>query len=335
MTEVRESAGSSPSGSRKTRPRGQPSQPEPSQFEEARPNVSKVPHSVRDAIHDAPTNEFVVGNKSAEFIYATEGVLGYKPFVKDLYTEPTYVELLSDNIRRSITRVLISEIRDRLERKRDVAPGDVREWSDEWASVMADSIMIVIYQKLRNIHKILAHHSGRFSAKVNVSGDLEIPLPYAYCIQELGHVRIADLTKEMFVVPTYPKGTGFGLSAAIDWTHAKHNRVVRSMKDIDISFAAVDVRKVKGSTWWLFQQIQIGSSVRLVCPLPEVNFREGGAVLHSLFLTGEAQVIVNEIADLKDIVGQTYGIMLQSPPPGIQYCTFRALCSEDQTQWQP
>lgn len=336
MADVPESAGSSPSGSRKTRPHGHAATLKPSlREEEAQPDVSKVPHSVRDAIHDAPTDQYVVGNKTAEFIYATEGVLGYKPFVKDLYTEPTFVELSADNIRNSVARVLLSEIRDRLERKRDVAPSDVREWSEEWADIMANSIMLVFYQKLRNIHKVLAHHSSRFSAKVNVSGDLEIPLPYAYCIQELGHVRIADLTKEMFVVPTYPEGVGFGTTAMTDWSHAKHNRVVRSMKDIDISFAAVDVRKIKGSTWWLYQQIQIGGSVRLVCPLPEVNFREGGAVLHSLFLTGEAQVIVNEIADLTSIAGKSYGLMLQNPPPGIQYCTFRALCSEDQTQWQP
>nr|CAH2618929.1 putative coat protein [Subalpine fir deltapartitivirus]CAI5384014.1 putative coat protein [Subalpine fir deltapartitivirus] len=335
MAETRESAGSSPTGSKKRREYEQADPSGPSKIQTTRSDVSKVPRSVRDAINDASTDQFVVGNKAAEFIYATEGVLGYKPFVKDLYENPTLIELNIDNIRSSIALVLFSEIRDRLEKRRDVTESDVNKWSDEWATIMTNSTILVIYQKLRIMHKLINVNSSRFAAKVNVTGDLEIPLPYAHCIQELGHVRISDLTKEMFVVPTFPDNVGFGTASFTDWSHAKHNRVVRSMKDIDISFATVDVRKIRGSTWWLYQQIQTGSSVRLVCPLPEVNFHEGGAVLHSLFLKGESQVIANEIADLNPIQGKTYGLMLQNPPPGIQYCSFRALCSEDQTQWQP
>ena len=79
---------------------------------------------------DAPADQFVVGNKATEFIYATEGVLGYKPFFKDLYEDPTFIELNIDNIRSAIALVMVSEIRDRLEKRREVTERDVNSLRD-------------------------------------------------------------------------------------------------------------------------------------------------------------------------------------------------------------
>lgn len=336
MADRRESAGSSPSSEQKRRTREESDRPGPSTITEVRTDVPKVPRELKDAVEHAPASEFAVGNKTAEFIYTTEGSLGYKVFVKDIYTKPTFIELNVKNISEAVKSVLNEEIRDRLIKKRDVATSDIELWSDEWSNCLTNSFLMVMYQKVRHINCLVCINSGRFAAKVNVTGDIELPLPFAYCLSELGHVRIADLTKEMLVVPTYPTGIqNFGLLEDTTWSHAKHNRAVRSMKEIDIAFSAVDVKKARGSTWWLYRQVQTGSSVRLTCPLPEVNFHKGGAVLHTLFLQGDGDVTANEIADIGPLGSDTYGMMLQNPPPGIQFCTFRALLSEDNMQWQP
>lgn len=336
MADARESAGSSPSADRRKRREQQPDESGPSQFERAEPNVPTANKPPREVTERAPAELIAVGNKATEFIYSTEGSLGYRPFVKDLYTEPTFIELNPERIARAVQFVLESEIRDRLTKKGDITYGDVDQWSQDWAETMTHSVLLVIYQKLRVIHRLIAIQRNRFIAKVNVTGDLEVPVPYAFSVQQLGHVKIADVSKEMLVVPTYPENTlNFGTNPAISWSHAKHNRVVQRLKEIGIACTAIDVKKVKGSTWWLFRQVQTGSSIRLTCPLPEVNFHEDGAVLHSLYLRGEDRVLVNEIANLGPLGNNTYGLMLQNPVSGIQLCSFRALLEEDESQWLP
>lgn len=336
MAENRESAGSSPGANRRRRREQTPEESGPSDLTRAEPNVSKAVMPPKEVTERAPADILAVGNKAAEFIYSTEGSLGYRPFVKDLYTEPTFIELNPANISTAVVKVLHSEIADRLMKKGDVANTDIEQWSLEWSIIMTQSVMLVIYQKLRHLHRLIAIQADRFVTKVNVTGDLEIPVPYAFCVQQLGHVKIADLTKEKWVVPTYPEGIShFGTTPGQGWSHARHSRVVTRMKEIGIACTAVDVKKMKGSTWWLYRQVQVGDSVRLTCPLPEVNFHEDGAILHSLFLGGEETVTVNRIATLTPLGNSNFGLMLQNPSAGIQFCSFRALLEEDESQWPP
>lgn len=163
-----------------------------------------------------------------------------------------------------------------------------------------------------------------------ITSDLMIPSPFAFSIQQLGYVDVDDLNILLKVVPYFPSdGHTFGVPNGFTWNNDEYIHAVEYARRLGMHFSIVYPKVKCGSAWWLFKQEFSEGIFKLQCPLPETNFTETMAVIHTLFLSGTQPNMTNAIADLTPLGTDNYGYMLFNPHIGINIDSYGAFSNQN------
>jgi hypothetical protein len=173
--------------------------------------------------------------------------------------------------------------------------------------------------------------------KPKVSLALEVPLPFAIAISQLGAVEINSMPRRTIAVPAIsvveaahfmiPRDQRF---KAADYAHA-----VKFAKSLGIDFSTVDLNMKAGSAWWLLRGEITEEVFQLSLPLPESNFTEDDAILHSMFCMNPDRSFGTTLFSLGELNAGTYGSILRNPHKGMNANSFFALCSGPlSTMWK-
>nr|CAH2618759.1 putative coat protein [Port Orford cedar deltapartitivirus]CAI5383893.1 putative coat protein [Port Orford cedar deltapartitivirus] len=299
-----------------------------------RTEYPKLPRGVRSSFAQPATEEVEVGNKRYDFIQMNEGFVGHKFRRTATAEQPTYVEIDVDVIATCMKEIFKHETTRILKNKGVLSTSEIQRRVNSMSDTIINGCRLMIYLKMQELHFTLLDEYDKFAESYRVKDNFELPLPYALCIQQLGLVKIASLTEELHLAPTVrTQPTRFMIEPGSSWSLSEHNEYVDYMKSLGMRFAQVNPKVKMGSTWWLYRQRQIDGILCLACPLPESNFTESGAVIHSMFFDNIEDPTGHEIADLSPIGNKFYGMMMRNPRCGIQLSSFRALCNEEHSIW--
>ena len=238
-------------------------------------------------------------------------------------------------MRDSVHRVLRVVIERLLWLKGHIEVADIATTANDLAITLSNGVMIMTYMRLRRINSLEATQLTKFCKRPKVPDNLEVPAPYALAISQLGKLEASSLEEIVTYKPTISSDTtNFCLPTTVMWNTAKYLQAVEYGKSINMTFDKVNLVSPLGSSWWLYRPNQTDGLFSLQCTLPEDNYTEATAVLHTLYCYNATSGPFNEICDLSPVDNHNYGTMLRNPHADIAVSTYFAIEDAPETVWK-
>lgn len=340
QTAKTESAGSSPPPKKETKkdlPRTESDKPAVGRSYQLKTEVPSVPATLDQSSQQLALDLPASGNQAYTIEMKDKGIIGLHFDRAKTAPIPEMLEIDPNaffyGIRNTLHGVLL-----RLHRlKTQLSDQDFAPRAEELATTLSTGCSLVAYLKIRSI--ILSECQEKYSPtnlrRPRASADLPIPQAFAFAIQQLGTVNVADLPYERKLMPCFPmSGHLYGIPPGSAWNPNAYAMAVEYARSLGMRFQIVDLKVKNGSAWWLFRQYYEDGIFELQAPLPEVNFTDSMAVTHTLFLNGQNPDPSNPFVDLSIFpINDEYGVFLQNPHPGINLSTYEAIGETAQEVW--
>ncbi|TXG56362.1 hypothetical protein EZV62_017675 [Acer yangbiense] len=232
----------------------------PNQQEDCREGYAAT-QSVPDANRDPELSE----NYNFTTELREKGYVGFWRKRDQTCYEPTAVELNVADYFNAIQNTL-NGVLNRLFEKRSQLPGEtitITNRIETSATTLTCGCCLMTCMKLTN-HKPLGNLRS-----------IPIPSGFAFAIQQLGIVNVADSPQERIFIPCFPNTVhinGVPNAQAHLWNPNAYAQAIEYATTLGLHFAAVDLRNKYGSAWWLFRQTYEEEIFELECSIPEVNF---------------------------------------------------------------
>lgn len=259
--------------------------------------------------------------------------LGYYPNLANKHLAFTTFDLQVAEIRRCFTDVLTKALTVRYFDRSNLRQAEIDDEMTRIVPLTVRACMCAIYAKLRAIHRQHGRLSNRYPTPPHYNKDIELPLPLAVAIQELGMFQTTNLTQNLILAPTYPEATPYEGRDQDLFNITDYISYIPTYKDLGIPVKSVDTNIKKGSSWWTYRVHNAHGTTDLQCLMPPTNYSELAVTLRMLFLATEADAdtcvdIVDWAPDLVD-----YGTHLRETPPNSNVRAFLALCHGPKEEW--
>lgn len=201
--------------------------------------------------------------------------------------------------------------------------------------VAVDVCMTAIYAKLRNIHRSYNVHPTRYPTPPSYANEVELPLPFALAIQELGVFESRSVTNRSLYIPTYPEDTLYEGRANADYRISTYISFLRTLRKLKIPLKSINPQIKIGSPWWTYQVRNLHNTVYLVCTLPPSLYSDFSAQLRMLFVVPADEDAGAAAADIITFPQEPlfYGIRAKELRLGISLRTFLALSHCPEEMW--
>lgn len=270
-----------------------------------------------------------VGNKLYEEMLIREGKLGVW-FTGDRASDPyVWAEIVPEVFRRSVRATTAGVLRLLAG---EAGTDDAK--IDSAASSITDAVCVMAFLKVRSVNLMVDGHDERYIVRPRVPEPFETPLPFAAAVSRLGAVEVRDLTRRMVAVPAIPADSAASwlLEPGRAWDLDAYARATAFARSLGVQFATVDVvegpKAGTGTAWWLLRGAVNGGRFSMRCVLPESNYTEEDALLHSMFCLDEQLELGASLFQLDGVAQGDYGSVLRNPHAGINVNTFLALSDE-------
>jgi hypothetical protein len=198
---------------------------------------------------------------------------------------------------------------------------------------------LATFLKIRAINLLMPHRDDRYHAKPRgIPEPFEIPLPFAAAVSRLGAVEVRSLTRRMVAAPAVPAdaAASFLLDPGRSFDVHAYARATAFARSLGVQFTPVDVvggaAPRAGTAWWLLRgSVDADAGVfSLRCVLPESNYTDEDAIVHSMFCLDEQLRFGAELFRLDDggVAQGEYGSMLRNPHAGMNVNSFLAFSDE-------
>ncbi|ABZ10946.1 putative coat protein [Rose cryptic virus 1] len=286
------------------------------------------PPTVPSAFAQSTALNVSVGNADYIAEQRDEGKYGLFLPRDRAHREPEPVTMIVGNFFDGIVRTTERAMVYLLQKKSEFNDIDVLQRVHAVAEQLAIGAMLATYFKLRAL--IYLDLPDRYTLgslkRPKAIADLPVIAPFAFAIQQLGYVNVANLTRERRFVPVFPEDDHtFGVPLEHHWNPNLYSQAVDYARTLGLHFNVVDYKKKQGTAWWLLRQHYEDHVFELQVPLPEVNFTSAMAITHTLFLEGEAADPSNAVFDLTPVGADTYGYILREPHFGINVTTYQVI----------
>eukprot|EP00262_Sarcandra_glabra_P003549 TRINITY_DN14287_c0_g3_i1.p1 TRINITY_DN14287_c0_g3~~TRINITY_DN14287_c0_g3_i1.p1 ORF type:complete len:344 (-),score=9.31 TRINITY_DN14287_c0_g3_i1:46-1077(-) len=295
----------------------------------------KEPAQIYHAFERPIPDPLAIGNPSLELALKLKGNLGYFINRDKVDIEPVFINLNTLAYRDGVLFTLRVVTERLLRLQGHIENAEIIETATNLATQFANGIMIMTYIRLRRVNSLEATQLAKFCKRPKVPDTLEVPAPYALAISQLGIVEASSMERIKRFVPTLTnEDRNYCLPAGIIWSTARYLQAVEYGKKIGISFKAIDLSVPLGSSWWLYRQDNTDDLFSLQCTLPEDNYTEATAILHTLFCSNGQGGLLNEIFDLSPIENHNYGAILRNPHVDINVSSYFAIEEAPDTVWK-
>ncbi|GER36771.1 pheophorbide a oxygenase family protein [Striga asiatica] len=290
--------------------------------------------AIRDADHSVKPLSLTINPDYVRKLKASN-ILGFQRLPAASRSTARYYTLRVDQLRSRFSYILENYLSIKLNEQEEILSFDeVTNKVNAITPIIVNACMTAVYLKLHNIHKSFQTHSTRFATPPSYTEDLELPLPFADAISQLGVFTPSGLTKNIFCVPVYPEGTeNEGRSSEI-WHNYDYENVMPCLRTLGIKLKSVDTKSEVGSAWWTFRHEHVYGHFDLRCIFSPVNYSDHACLLASMFIPHEnpdndaSSLIVFHNDDVPN-----YPCRLREIPPGFQLRAFSALCHGPREEW--
>nr|GMD62647.1 crossover junction endonuclease mus81 [Ipomoea batatas] len=297
-----------------------------------RSELPAVPNTI-DVLQTPEADLATAGN----FKFTTEllenGSIGFWRRRQDTCYEPTPIEIQVTPFYEGIMTTLHGFLRRLFQLKVQISDPTAIQRCASIARVLACGCCITAYLKVKNIvtSELPARHTSNSLKMPRISDALAVPAGFAFAIQQLGAVNVADTLTERIFIPCFPnEGHSFGIpdDQLVNWNPNAYAEAVEYARTLGMRFHIVNLKKKDGTAWWLFRQHFAEGFFELQCPLPEVNFTKSMVVTHAQFLNGELANPSRAFVDLAPLGNDSFGVMMRSPHLGINLSCYEAISQE-------
>lgn len=296
------------------------------------------PGQQESAFKHPSSDQSSVGNPALTIELKEHGMSGYFYPRDRVISQAEAFEINPDNLFQGIYATIYSALDRLFQQKTELGDAQYQNRIVQSSAALAGGCCLTAYLKVRPLRftedpsEIDLNSLERPRAEQN----LPIPTAYAFAIQQLGLVRIVDLSTDLRVYPRFPDtGHNYGIPSAQPWNPNQYARAVEYARSLGLKFNIVDLKEKTGTAWWLLKQTFEKSKFSLKCTYPETNFTNQMAITHCLFLLGERPDPTNAIIKLSDSTTTgDYGSMLRRPHDGINVSAFEALSDIAPEVWQ-
>jgi hypothetical protein len=152
------------------------------------------------------------------------------------------------------------------------------------AALIADGCMTALYARLRTIARTFNVNPTRFTTPATFPKEVELPLPFALAIENIGVFDTEDVTPPVRIVPTYPENTTNEGRAAQTWNTSNYLSIVAIMKEQNIPFKKINIHNKTGTPWWTFVPLYNHCEYDLRCIFPPIMYTALSATIAQMFL---------------------------------------------------
>ncbi|UYL83188.1 MAG: coat protein 1 [Allium deltapartitivirus] len=302
-----------------------------------RAEIPTEPEARETAIYPDATDLPAAGNPDYTIELKDEGRLG-DFYPRDKVTaKATAFYINVRNFYSGIRETIYGALQRLFRVKTTLGDADFLTRIDSISDSLAAGCCLTAYLKVRDIlFLVRSGEPSPFSLRrPRADTDLAIPSAFAFAIQQLGIVHVADLDSDLHVFPCFPQtGHRFGIPTDVIWNPNEYAQAVEYARNLGMRFSVVDLSVKYGSAWWLLRQYYEDDLFELRCTYPETNFTDQMAITHSLFLNGSSVNPTNAIITFADqTTTGNYGSMLRDPHPGINVSSFEAIAETASEVW--
>lgn len=298
-----------------------------------RSELPALPSTANITFQQSTADDKSAGNFNYTTALLEQGFLGYWRRRQDtaFTITPVYIQpmMYYNGILDTLTGVLVRL----LTLKSELDLTTMNERVAHIARTLTCGCCVMTFLKLRNIliSELPNNRETNNLKKPRISDALALPSGFAFAIQQLGIVNVADSVQEQIFAPTFPNvGHTLGIPDELNlsWNPHAYAEAVEYARTLGMKFAILDLKKKDGSAWWLFRQVYLEGIFELHCPIPETNFTKSMAVTHSLWLQDTAGDPSRTFVDLTPVGNDSFMIMMRQPHPGINLSSYEAISTE-------
>nr|CAH2618861.1 putative coat protein 2 [Japanese plum-yew deltapartitivirus]CAI5383909.1 putative coat protein 2 [Japanese plum-yew deltapartitivirus] len=260
--------------------------------------------------------------------------LGYFRPINKIKSKVVFIELKIATIREIMTAVFRDTLIQRFMRQGRTKLTSAIASAVEVSPIVCDAVMIAIYAKLRYIHKQHGEHSKRYSEPPSYTKDIELPLPFAIAVQDLGTFESRDVEERCLYIPGIPEGTTNECRKEQKWSSFTYQCYIPTLKELGIPFKSVNINLKNGSPWWTYKVLKNAEKLDLVCPLPPLHYSPHSASVRAIFLKLSEKIEDDDIIAVDNLT-LDYGTMLREAGIGYNVRAFQALCHAPERDWNP
>ena len=267
-------------------------------------------------------------------LLTTRGEIGYWRASDRKVLANRVLTLDCTEFRRTIGATLTSALRIVYYQQGSMRQADIDAEIAAFVPLAVDVCMTALYAKLRNIHRSHNVHPTRYTTAPSYAKDVELPLPFALAIQELGVFETNSLTANVLCIPTFPEGTQHEGRAAAANHITRYLSYLPTLRELGLPLKTIDVHLKKGSPWWTYKLSVQDNTVDLVCTIPPSLYTDFSAQLRMLFIVPTAADAF-DAAELveHDAAIPHFGVRAKELRRGINYRAFLALCHSPSECW--
>lgn len=228
----------------------------------------------------------LVGQANPEYAQSMRDTeeLGYSRSTANRLLGTTTYELIPATIRARIVDTLTVSLTWLYREHGNVSANTAPTRAAADAVLIADGCMSALYARLRTIHKSYAINPQRFNSAPLFPKEVELPLPLAIAIEQIGIFDTEDVVTKARIVPTFPENIQNEGRSAATWNLSQYLSVQAFLKNLNIPFKKVNVMNKTGTPWWTFKAIYNHGVYDLQCIFPPQMYTALAVTLRILFL---------------------------------------------------
>lgn len=175
-------------------------------------------------------------------------VIGYQRSLANQFPTSQY-----ENIRSALTALVKNYLTVKLYQCEVMSDALVDAEVNTMTPIIVNACFAALYAKLRTIHKHVHTYANRFQPPPTYTRDIELPLPLADAIQNLGVFTPSGIVQKYLCIPVYPENVLNEDRSTQIWEAYRYESDVPQLKSLGIPVKSVDTRLKIGSPWWTFK----------------------------------------------------------------------------------
>jgi len=243
-----------------------------------------------------------------------------------------YYELNVTNFRESISKILTTYLKFVLAQRKTMSLARIDAEVTLVVPLITNACMAALYSKLRTIHSAYQTYITRFTNRPTYTKEIELPLPLADAIDNVGIFTLSNTEVYYICVPLFPEGTLNEGRSVQAWNSFQYEAYIPMLKEYGIPVKSIDTRRKNGTPWWTYKVSYVSGSYDFRCIYPPANYTEHSAMLASMFAR------LNEDEEILPIITHQatdvdYPYRFREMPEDYQVKAFAALCQASSPEW--
>lgn len=264
-------------------------------------------------------------------------ILGFERLPNSRVPTPRYYTLNLNAFRGAILNTASRYLRLRLTEPNILTKEAIDEKMDKMVPLIVNACVSALYAKLYAIHQAFNTYTNRFLTTPTYHDGMELPLPFADAIANIGVYTPGGSVDLYNLVPVYPENIhneGRIVKDGDDDDDGKYDYewCMNVMKDLGVPLKCVDTEVKSGSPWWTMRPVQFREEVDFQCVFSASNYSDDAVLTAVMFLYKDEEGVAKGVVDPRDD-DLEYGFRCWEMTDVDPHLVFAARCNAPMIEW--